>query len=93
MGLTLQSMLCSHEFSPTLVVAIRLNTVSLEPVHEINKMIKIEVLIFDRICWKEKGNNMLRGGHLLKQIACHLKLCLHCHELVYDYALGSRLLH
>ena len=30
MGLTLQSMLCSHEFSPSLVVAIRLNTVSLE---------------------------------------------------------------
>jgi|APAra0007618257_1042622.scaffolds.fasta_scaffold02532_3 hypothetical protein len=37
MGLTLQSMLCSHEFSPTLVVAIRLNTVSLEPVHEIKQ--------------------------------------------------------
>lgn len=31
-GLTLRSMLCSHEFSPILIVAIHLNTASSKPV-------------------------------------------------------------
>lgn len=89
--------LCSfYLFSPFLSVAIRLNTVSLEPDHKNKTQFRFEVCLYIYVGKSKEDKRCLRGAHQLKQmiLVYHLKLCLRCHELVCGYALEwSQLLH